>query len=51
MRPIVADGVVWSVGIMGPAKIAEPIEMLFGMWTWVGSVNHVLDWDARWRHD
>jgi len=29
--------------IMSPAKMAEPIEMLFGLWTWVGSRNHVLD--------
>ena len=24
-------------------KMAEPIEILFGMWTWVGPRNHVLD--------
>jgi len=23
--------------------MAEPIEMLFGMWTWVGPRNYVLD--------
>jgi len=27
----------------GPAKIAEPITMPFGMWTLVGPRNHVLD--------
>ena len=32
---------------MNPAKTAEPIEMPFGMWAWVGPSNHVLDggWD------
>jgi len=33
------------------AKTAEPIEMLFGMWTWVGPRKHVLDGghiDATW---
>jgi len=24
-------------------KAAEPVEMLFGMWTWVGAGNYVLD--------
>jgi len=24
-------------------KTAEPIEMPFGMWTWIGQRNHVLD--------
>ena len=28
---------------MSCAKMAEPIEMLFGMWTLVGPGNHVLD--------
>jgi len=28
---------------MSCAKMAEPIEMLFGIWTWVGPRNHVLD--------
>jgi len=32
-----------SVTIMGPAKMAEPIEMPLGMWPWVGPRNHVLD--------
>jgi len=34
MRPIAADGVVWSVSlsvmIVSPSKVAEPITMLFG---------------------
>ena len=30
--------------------MAEPIEMLFGLWTSVGSRKHVLDGDAYWRH-
>jgi len=36
VRPIVTDEVAWSVGlsvtIASPAKIAEPIEMQFGLW-------------------
>ena len=28
---------------MGPAKMAEPIEVAFGMWTLVGTRNHILD--------
>ena len=32
-----------SVMIMSPAKTAEPIEMLFRLWTQVGQSNHVLD--------
>ena len=47
MQPIVTDRVAWSVGrsvtIVSPAKIAELIEMSFGMWTEVGPRNHVLD--------
>jgi len=26
-----------------PCKTAAPIEMLFGVWTWVGPKNHLLD--------
>jgi len=26
-----------------PCKSAEPIETPFGLWTWVGPSNHVLD--------
>ena len=44
----VTDTVVWSVGlsvmIMSPAKTAELIEMLLGMWTEVGPRKHI-----RWR--
>jgi len=51
MRPVITDGVVWSlcwtvcwcIMIMSPAKTAEPIEMPFGMWTWVSPRYHVLD--------
>jgi len=46
MQRIVADGVAWSVGlsvmIVSPAKMAEPIEMLFGLRTLVGPRNHIL---------
>jgi len=43
----VTDGVEWFVGrsvtILSPAKMAELIEVLFGLWTQVGLRNHVLD--------
>jgi len=29
------------------AKMAEPIEKQFGIWTWVGLVNHALIGSAR----
>ena len=45
MQPIVTDGVAWSVTVVIPAKTAELIEMLFGLWTWVGPGNHVFDGD------
>jgi len=32
-----------SVTIVNPARTAEPIEMLFGMWTRLSPRNHVLD--------
>ena len=32
-----------SVTIVSRAKTAELIEMPFGLWTWVGPGNHVLD--------
>jgi len=32
-----------SVTIMSPAKMAEPIKMPFGMWTWMNPRNRVLD--------
>jgi len=32
-----------SVTLVSPAKTAEPIEILFGLRTWVGPGNHVLD--------
>jgi len=35
---------------MSCAKTAEPMEMLFGIWTWVGPRKHVLGGDAHWRH-
>ena len=56
MRPIVTDRGAWSVGrwmehtnvkhtVARRAKTAEPIEVPFGLWTWVGPGNHVLDGD------
>jgi len=32
-----------DVTLLSPAKTAEPIEMPFGLKTWVGQGNHVLD--------
>ena len=47
MRPIVTDRVAWSVGlsvtVVSPEKVAEPIEMPFGLRTRVGPRNHALD--------
>jgi len=51
MRPILTDQVAWSVGLyvclsvtlVSPAKTAPPIELPFGLRTWVGPGNHVLD--------
>jgi len=55
MRSIVRDRVAWSVGLsvglsvclsvtlVSPAKTAEPIEMPFGLRTWVGTMDHILD--------
>ena len=47
MRPIVTDRVAWSVSLsvtlVSPAKIAEPIEMPFGLTIQMGPGNHVLD--------
>ena len=54
MRPVVTDGLVWSVDlsviVVIHANTAEPIEMPFGLWTHLGLRNHVLDGDAHWRH-
>ena len=35
--------VCWSVTLVSPAETAAPIEMLFGLWAWMGHRNHVLD--------
>ena len=47
MRPILIDRVVSSVGLsvtlVSPAKTAAPIELPFGLRTWVAPGNHVLD--------
>jgi len=51
MLPIARGGLVWSVGLsvclfvttVNPAKAAEPIVMLFGMWLHVSPWNHMLD--------
>jgi len=47
MRSIVNDQVAWCVGrsvtLVSPAKMAEPIEMAFGLRTRVGTRNHALD--------
>jgi len=53
MQPITTDGVAWSVRrlstvglfvtIVSLANTAESIEMPFGIWTGMGSRNHVLN--------
>ena len=47
MQLTVTDRVAWfaslSVTVVNPAKMDEPIQMLFGLWTWVDSRNHALD--------
>jgi len=47
MRPIVTYRVAWSVGLsvtlVSPVNSAALIEMPFGLGTWVGPRNHVLD--------
>ena len=48
MQPIVTDQVAWFIGLLVSlshkmAKMAEPIEMPFGLRTWVGLGHHVLD--------
>jgi len=43
MRSIATGRVAWCVMTVSPAKMAESIEMSFGMLTQVGSRNHVLD--------
>jgi len=51
MRAIVTDEVVWSVDryvtVLSPAKMAEPSEMPFVAWIWVGRWNRVLDGGTR----
>jgi len=50
MLSIVIDRVAWSVGLsvclsvtlVSPGKKAAPIEMPFGLRTWMGPGNHVL---------
>ena len=54
MRPIITDGVAWSVRrsvclvsvtVVSPTKTAEQVKMPIGLWTQVGPRNHVLDGD------
>jgi len=46
--PMGRDNFEGERGVLGQsavpcAKTAEPIEMLFGSWAWMGRRNHVLD--------
>jgi len=41
MAVLLSDGL--SVTLVSPAKTAEPIDMPFGLRTWVGPSDHVLD--------
>jgi len=43
LLPTVEWSVGWSATVMSPAKTAEPIEIPFGLRTWVSPRNHVLD--------
>ena len=36
-----------SVAIVSPVRTAEPIEMPFGMWTWVGAKEPCIGWGSR----
>jgi len=47
---MVRRSVSLSVTVVSPSKMVEPVEMLFGMWTWVGPARHVLDGGAYWCH-
>ena len=47
---MVAHCKVKGLSAVSCAKTAEPIEMLFGMWSRLGHRNHVLDGCAHWRH-
>jgi len=40
---VVCHSVGWSLTLVSPAKMAELIEMPFGLMTCVGPGNHVLD--------
>jgi len=40
---VVCRSVCLSVTVVSPAQTAEPIEMPFGLRTWVGPGNQVLD--------
>ena len=47
MRPVVTDRVACRfVTVVSPAKMAEPIEIPFGLWARMGPRNHVLDGGA-----
>jgi len=46
---VVCTSVGRSVTFVSPAKTAEPIEMPFGIWTWVGPRKPVLGEGAHWR--
>jgi len=43
LSSMVCQSVGLSVTLVSPAITPEPIEMLFGVWAWVGPRNHVLD--------
>jgi len=55
MRPILTDRVASFIGLsvtlVSPAKTAAPIELPFGLRTWVSPGNHVLDEgpDPPWK--
>jgi len=40
---VVCRSICLSVTLVSPAKVAEPIEMPFGLRTWLGPRDHALD--------
>jgi len=55
MWPIVTDPVAryvcQSVTLVSTAKMAEPIQIPFGLWAWMGPRDHVLDGSPEMLRD
>jgi len=48
---VVCCSVSLSLTTISPAKMAEPIEISFGLWTRVGARNYVLDVGSLSTHE